>query len=59
LVKDYRILGDGEVLFEVANNWQRKRVHLLPNPQTIQSLRIEVATTHGVSEARIFEVRVY
>ena len=59
LVKDYRILGDGEVLFEVANNWQRKRVHLLRKPQTIQSLRIEVASTHGVPEARVFEVRVY
>jgi hypothetical protein len=59
LVKDYRILGDGKVLFEVNNNWQRKRTHLLPNPQTIQSLRIEVASTHGVPEARIFEVRVF
>ncbi len=25
----------------------------------IQSLHIEVATTHGATEARIFEVRVY
>ena len=59
LVKDYRILGDGEVLLEVMDNWQRKRVHRLPKTHRIQTLRIEVATTHGTPGARIFEVRVY
>jgi hypothetical protein len=59
LVKDYRILGDGEVLVEVANNWQRKRVHRLSETRKIQALRVEVTSTHGAPEARIFEVRVY
>jgi FAD dependent oxidoreductase len=59
LVKDYRILGDGKVLLEVTDNWQRKRIHPLPETRKIQTLRIEIATTHGIPEARIYEVRVY
>ena len=59
LVNDYRILGDGKVLLEVRDNWQRKRVHRLPEASLIQALRIEIASTHGALDARIFEVRVY
>ena len=59
LVKDYRVFGDGELLLAVTDNWQRKRVHRLAQSHTIQALRIEVAATHGVCEARVFEVRVY
>ena len=59
LVKDYRILGDGELLLEVKHNWQRKRVHHLPSTRKVQNLRIEINSTHGTPEARIFEVRVY
>lgn len=59
LVKDYRIFGDGELLLEVANNWQRKRIHRLPEACRIQTLRVEVTSTNGAPEARIFEVRVY
>jgi hypothetical protein len=59
LVKDYRLIGDGELLLEVTDNCQRKRVHGLAPARSFRTLRIEVTSAHGVPEARIFEVRVY
>ncbi len=58
-VRDYRILAGDKVLVEETGNHQRKRVHHLAEPVTTGSLRLEVLATQGVSEARVFEIRVY
>jgi hypothetical protein len=58
-VKDYRVLAGENVVAEVENNWQRKRVHRLDAPLTTDVLRLEISATNGTAEARIFEVRVY
>jgi hypothetical protein len=59
LARHYRILGDGEVLVEETNNWQRKRIHRFPELREIRALTLEVLATHGAGEARVFEMRVY
>lgn len=62
LVKDYRLLTqspDGwKELLTVHDNYQRCRVHDVNTIRT-DGLRIECLTTHGTSEARIYEIRVY
>ncbi len=58
-VKDYRLLAGEEVVVEIKNNWQRKRVHRLEMPLKSDVLRLEISATNGVPEARVFEVRVY
>lgn len=62
LVKDYRLLTqspDGwKELLTVHDNYQRCRVHDVNTIRT-DGLRIECLATHGTSEARIYEIRVY
>ncbi|ATC65551.1 FAD dependent oxidoreductase family protein [Nibricoccus aquaticus] len=59
LVRDYTLLLDGRPVLEVKDNLLRKRVHRLPAPVAASRLRLQVQTTHGVAEARVFEIRVY
>jgi hypothetical protein len=58
-VKSYRLLAGDEVIAEVDNNWQRKRVHKLETPVSADKIRLEVTATNGAEEARVFEIRVY
>ncbi len=58
-VKAYRLLVDGREVCREENNWLRKRVHRLSQPVTGKTLRLEVLATHGVAEARVFEIRCY
>lgn len=55
-VADYRVEVDGRTVAEVAGNDQRKRVHLLDSPVECRTIRLVVTRTHGVPEARLFEV---
>ncbi|MGE5608525.1 MAG: FAD-dependent oxidoreductase [Bacillota bacterium] len=57
-VKDYSIEIDGQSVVTEPNNYQRKRVHTLSAPLNARKLRLIVRSTHGVPEARVFEVRV-
>lgn len=59
LVKDYNVYIDQALALEVRGNYLRKRVHTLAAPVTARRVRIEVLATHGVGNARIFEVRLY
>lgn len=59
LVKDYNIYLDQTLAVSVNGNYLRKRVHTLENPLSARRVRIEILATHGVSHARIFEVRLY
>ncbi|HEX2972601.1 MAG TPA: FAD-dependent oxidoreductase [Tepidisphaeraceae bacterium] len=58
-VRDYSIELDGKPIITEPNNYQRKRVHVLPASVEIHRLRITLRATHGVPEARLFDVRVY
>jgi hypothetical protein len=58
-VKHYRVKIDGVVVFEETANYHRKRIHRLPAPVTGGRVEIEVVAAHGVSVARVFEVRLY
>lgn len=59
LVRDYDLLLDGKVIFSVNGNYLRKRVHRLPEPINARALRLAVTATHGIAQARVFEIRVY
>ena len=63
LVRDYVVSAEGpDGKFEWAretDNHQRRRVHTLTGPRLVHRLRVEVASTHGLDHARIFEIRVY
>ncbi|HWL15239.1 MAG TPA: FAD-dependent oxidoreductase, partial [Opitutus sp.] len=59
LVRDYELLLDGRVLLDVQDNLVRKRVHRLTEAVTASRLQLRVNRTHGVSHARVFEIRVY
>jgi hypothetical protein len=58
-VKHYRVLIDGEEVVEENGNYLRKRVHRLAGDTPCRRLDIQVLATHGVTAARIFEVRAY
>ena len=58
-VKHYRVKIDGTVVTEVKDNFLRKRVHRLENIRQGSKVEIEVLTTNGIANARIFEVRLY
>ncbi|MEO7934185.1 MAG: FAD-dependent oxidoreductase [Chthoniobacterales bacterium] len=59
LVRSYTISVDGcEIVKEMAN-FLRKRTHKLETPVVARRIRIDVQQTHGVAEARLFEVRLY
>lgn len=59
LVKDYNIYLDQTLALAVRGNYLRKRVHTLESPVPARRVRIEILATHGVPDARIFEVRLY
>lgn len=59
LVKSYEIIADGQVIATESDNYLRKRVHRLEAPLRVKSLRIVAKETHGVTQARLFEVAVY
>lgn len=60
---DYRIearLGDEwQAIVEVADNYQRHRIHKLDAPVNTDALRVTVTRTHGDPAAAIYEVRCY
>jgi hypothetical protein len=62
-VKDYEILGltqadEWVLIVSVQGNFQRKRVHDFPT-QAVKAVRIQIQSTNGAQEARIYEVRIY
>jgi len=59
LVKDYDLLLDGQVVAAVRGNQVRKRIHRLPSSVAARTLRLVVHSTHGIGEARVFEIRAY
>jgi hypothetical protein len=59
LVRDYDVFLDGRSVLTVRDNLLRKRVHRLSAPVDARRLRIQIHATHGLGEARVFEVRVY
>ena len=62
-VRDYEIQafqsGNWVTLLSVEKNYQRRRIHPLPQPVVCQSMRIMVSATGGSLSARICEIRVY
>ena len=59
LARAYRIWARDQCLVEETENFLRKRIHRLQTPVQISSLRLEILSTHGAAEARVFEIRVY
>jgi hypothetical protein len=59
LVRDYDLTVDGRVILSITGNYVRKRIHRLAEPVNARRLHVVVKSTHGVPEARIFEIRVY
>jgi hypothetical protein len=56
--KHYRLIIDGKVVAEESFNYLRKRIHRLETKQTGRIVELEILSTHGVPEARVFEVRI-
>lgn len=59
LVRDYELLLDGQVVVGVTDNLLRKRIHRLTKPVNARTLRLMVKHTHGLPQARVFELRAY
>lgn len=63
LVRDYRVeFLDGEICVwqeTVTENYQRFRIHKLPQGVLGNRIKVTVTRTHGDKSARIFEVRAY
>lgn len=59
LVREYEILIDDQIVVNVTENILRKRIHRLGVPVSGRRLRLVVKSTHGVGQARVFEIRVY
>jgi hypothetical protein len=59
LVREYTLLLDDQPVVAVADNYLRKRVHHLEAPVSARRLRLAVNSTHGVPNARVFEIRAY
>ncbi len=62
-VKDYTLsyqnpAGEWHVLAEVTGNFQRVRRHTF-DPVATSAIKLTVTATHGVPEARVYEVRCY
>lgn len=59
----YRVEGrygnDWFPLIDVTGNYQRRRVHCLDTPATVNAIRIWITQTGGADHARIAEIRVY
>ena len=58
-VKAYRIYVNEQVVAEVTDNYQRKRVFHLRTPLTASTLRVEILETHGAPNARLFAIAAY
>jgi glycine/D-amino acid oxidase-like deaminating enzyme len=59
VAKEYRLMAGDEVVTHETSNWQRKRIHRFDLPLLTDRLRLQVDATHGASEARLFEMRIY
>lgn len=59
LVRNYEVRLDGRNALTVVDNVLRKRIHRFPTPVAVERLRVHVHATHGLEEARIFEIRAY
>jgi len=62
-VKDYRVTfqnasGETRTLATVAGNFQRLNRHHF-DPVEAKSLRLEISSTNGADDARVFEIRCY
>ena len=57
-VKEYRIVVNGRAVVEAKGNFQRLARHTFEAVET-QAVRIEIQSTNGAPDARIFEVRCY
>ena len=57
--KHYRLTIDGKVVAEESFNYLRKRIHRLQTPQSARTIELEILSTHGVPEARVFEIRLF
>lgn len=58
-VKHYRLRVDGQLVAEETFNYLRKRIHRLEPARPARVIELEVLATHGVPDARVFEVRLY
>ena len=58
-VRHYRVRLDGRVVLDETGNYLRKRIHRLPVAVPCTKLEVEILATHGISTARLFEVRAY
>ncbi|HEX6971081.1 MAG TPA: FAD-dependent oxidoreductase [Limnochordia bacterium] len=58
IVRDYRILLDGEAVAAVEGNYRRLVRHAF-SPRSCRRLRLEVVATHGAPCAEVFEIRAY
>jgi hypothetical protein len=59
MVREFRILVDGEVVHEACLNVTRKHAVSLSPAASGRALRVEFLGTHGAAEVRLFEVRAY
>jgi hypothetical protein len=57
-VKDYRIVVGGKAVAEVKGNFQRLARHSF-EPVETSAVRLELESTNGAPEARVFEIRCY
>jgi len=58
-VRAYRVHAGKRIVVEEAGNHLRKKVHRLPEPVSTGKLKVEILATHGVPDARLFEIRAY
>ena len=63
-IRDYIIeletdAGEWREVSRVQENYQRRRVHVLPNPVQTRALRLVITATNGLDHARVFEIRAY
>jgi hypothetical protein len=58
-VSDYTLTGAAEgQRLPITGNYQRQRVHVLPQPWVTDRLQLTVHRAHGVTQARVFQVNV-
>ena len=50
--------GKAKVVDEIKENTNAHRIHLLDSP-IIQSMEIEILSTHGLDRAQVFRVAAY
>jgi hypothetical protein len=57
-VRDYSIEANGKTLASVTKNYQRQN-RIKFDPIETKSIRVSIAATNGLNEARMFEIRCY